>query len=201
MTNPLRYSIGLIALLISLWGCASTPDPPVFLVPANEGPEGYTLKDERWTFENKLIRLTAAPMRPADLAGEPEVIGSLAARSYIIIRMEIENKSDRKLIFNPAYIAMLTDTSDYYKPLDYTDIYSLLAGEDENGTPVRGLRNRIYDLTITLEPGITTSRLLLFPPLNKDSDSAQLLIRNIYIGKADISVTIPLIKDETKPGE
>lgn len=200
MTN-IKHSFGLIALLISLLGCASTPDPPVFFVPANDGPEGYTLKDEQWAFETKLIRLTAKPMRPADLAGEPGAIGILSGKDYIIIRMEIENKSNSKLIFNPAYAAMLTDTSDYYKPLDYTDIYTILSEADEVGAPVRGLRGHIYDLTVTLEPGATTTRLFLFPPVDKDSDSAQLFIKNIYIGKADITVTIPLTKDETKQEE
>jgi len=201
MTTKLKLSFALIMLIIGLWGCASTPDLPVFFVPADEGPEGFTLKDERWAFETKLIRLSAAPMRPADLTNEPLAIGVLATKNYIIIRLEIENKSDRKLIFNPAYAALLTDTSDYYKPVDYTDIYEILAGEDEIGAPVRGLRGHMYDVTVTLEPGITTSRLLIFPPVNMDADSAQMFLKNIYIGKADVSFTIPLIKEEPKPDE
>lgn len=201
MTKLLKKTFGLVALLVCLWGCASTPDEPVFLIAADSGPEGYTLKDGTGSFESKRIRISAKPLRPEELTNEPDVIGILANRNYIILRMEVENTSTNKLILNPAYVTLTTDANDYSKTLDYTDIYTIMAGDDEDGVPVTGLKGQIYDLTLTLAPGDKTSRLLIFRPVDVDAESAELVLRNIYIGKADINVTMPLLKYEKTPEE
>ena len=196
MTKLLKSSFAIAAILACLWGCASTPEEPVFLVAAETGPEGYTIKDGAWSFETKQIRASGKPLRPEELADEPDVIGILAAKNYIVVRMEIENISPSKLIFNPAYVTLMTDADDYKKTLDYTDIYTILAGGEQEGGTNPTLKQPIYDLTLTLGPGDKVSRLLIFSPVDVDAESASLMINNIYVGKSDISITVPLLKYE-----
>ncbi|MBI5562379.1 MAG: hypothetical protein HY894_05960 [Deltaproteobacteria bacterium] len=197
MNIILKNAAAVLILCLLTSGCASAPDGPIHIAPALEGPEGYAAQSDTGVFESKLMRLAVTPLGSesfaGDVAGEADAIGDLAKKHYIVVRLEIENKSVRsKLIFNPAYVALLTSANDYYKPLDYTDIYEIVNREDERPSAVMGLRGRFYDLTVTLAPGKKTSRLMLFEPI-KEGSSAELMINNVYIGREDISVRLPFV--------
>lgn len=194
----LKNRVYLCGLLLCLLGCASTPKGPVFLIPSDAGPEGYTLKAEEWALESAVMRIAVKPIRSDGLDGEPPIIAILAEKHYIILRLDIENRSETKLIFNPAYISLMSDTNDYYKPLDYTDIYSIVNADDEQTADVKGVMGRFYDLSLTLLPGKKASKLLLFPPLDPDASSAELMLRNIYVGRKDLSIGVPLKREEEK---
>lgn len=184
----------MLAAIVIVSGCASDQPKSLYLSAGDAQYPGYTKKDREAVFENQLIRLKATPLLAGEFTHQSQILNDLAAKDFIIIRVEIENLSPQsKLIFNPTYLALMTDSMDYYKPLDYTDLYDIVKEKDETGSSLRVLKGKFYDLTVTLTPGKSVSKLLIFKPLPEDADTAELMIKNIYIGKDDLSFALPFV--------
>ncbi|MBI5236379.1 MAG: hypothetical protein HY886_09055 [Deltaproteobacteria bacterium] len=195
-SNLLIKTLGAVclAVVVIVSGCASDQPKYRYLAAVESDYPGYAKKESTAVFENQIMRLKARPLLAGEFKDQSPILNDLAAKEFIIIRLEIENLSPQSsLIFNPSYIALMTDSMDYFKPIDYTDMYDIVKEKDETGSSLRGLKGRFYDLTVTLMPGKSVGKLLIFKPLTEDADAAQLIIKNIYIGKEDVDLALPFV--------
>jgi hypothetical protein len=82
--------------------------------------------------------------------------------------------------------------------------------DPESNLKLSDVKERFYDLSITVKPGAKISKLLVFGPLEKGVTRAELGIKEVYAGTASLRLSFPFVlryaklpeKDaETKPAE
>lgn len=189
--KSLKFLVLLASFFPMLASC--TPEPKVAMVLRPDEPmaAGYERTSEDAVFTSEKVTLKARQVK----RGSPEVegyLGELAEKGYVLIRLEIENRSDVKVIFNPVYAALMNETFYYEKPLDFTDLYDIKGGMEGLGA----LKGKFYDLSETVAPGRKVSKLLIFKPLEKDMVKAGLSIKDLYIGTDYIKVYFPFVLKE-----
>ncbi|MBI5344173.1 MAG: hypothetical protein HZB83_02365 [Deltaproteobacteria bacterium] len=186
-----KYLLFLTAPTIFFSGCAAGPSGPLYLRPAGETREGYEHKDNGWVFQAKAVKVSARQITKA----EKEDIGLLAVyllnKGHLLIRMDIENAGKGKVIYNPALTALIDNEVNYRKPLDYTDFFSMAANNEELEKSLRDVRAGFYDLSFTLHPGERTSRILAFKGLSATAKTAELIIKELYIGTDTVRLLFP----------
>ncbi|MBI5469255.1 MAG: hypothetical protein HY891_09000 [Deltaproteobacteria bacterium] len=194
--------ITAVVLLFVAQGCAHKPDVKLFMYPDDKGSEGYSRKADQGVFENKSIRVTVRKIGDSDDEGlSQEVIAHLLKKDYLIFRMEIENTSRHRAIYNPSFTTFTDDAMDYGTPIDYTDLYDMAEGvwekeaKDGEKKPfsMNGLKGLFYDLATTIPPGGKTSKLLIFKPISTDCTKAALTLSELYIGTETIRVIFPFV--------
>lgn len=185
--------------LASAASCSSPPKLPMTSElkpsPPDEDLPGYSVASDEGAYDNAAIRVSARHLKSTDgvyAKGESGFITSLIEGDYVLIRLTIENKTPgSKIIFNPAYVALMDNAANYKKPLDYTDLYDIVKENDETGRTLTGIKGKMFDLTTTIAPGAKTSKLLIFNPFMEDASKAELVIKNIYVGKDTVNVMFP----------
>ncbi len=183
----------LFVLIASISACASRPTGPLVMAPEGKAQEGYSSVERQWVFEHRAVSVKAGHLTKADSLPASGLIDMLFGRGYILMRMEIKNGSKARVIFNPSLTALMDDSMGYFKPLDYTDIYDM-AGEDPEKTGfLKDVRKLFYDLTATVEPGETSSRILAFRPLSRNAGAAELIIKDLYIGTDALNLRFPFV--------
>jgi len=160
-----------------------------------KGIRGYHSEAGAGTLENKDYRISVKQVRAGDEPGSPVVVKDLIEKGYVVLRLAIENRSDEKMTFNPVHTALTTDAFDYKKPLEYTDFYELSSGKNDRAREREAgeMKGRFYDLTLTINAGEKTSRLLIFPPLSGNSEKADLLIKDLYVGTGTRELYFPFL--------
>ncbi len=197
--KTLKKLLAAFVPLIIAVSCSSPPKLPMTSElkpsPADEDLPGYSAVADEGVYDNPAMRISARHLKTNDgvyAKGESGFITSLIEGDYVIIRLTIENKTPgSKIIFNPAYVALMDNAANYKKPLDYTDLYDIVKDTDETGGSLTGVKGRIFDLTATVAPGAKTSKLLIFSPFMEDASKTELVIKNIYIGKNTVNVMFP----------
>ena len=150
---------------------------------------------EEGVYEKDSIKITIRPATGADVAGNA-LFEKFLSKDYILLKMDMENKSAKKLTFNPAMSHLLAGVMDYKKPLDYPDLYRILSTPDAAITPeaeLRAIKGRFYDMNTVVKAGEKTSKLLIFRPLdpNSETNSAAFTMQELYVGVDTIVVTFP----------
>lgn len=175
----------LLSLLVQ--GCASTPDGRLNFYPSKGAPPGYSASGTSLVYEDNDLLVKVKGFKEGYSSGMVEE--DLFEKEYVLIVMGIENRSGKKVIYNPAITALMDDTMGYRKPLDFTDIYDISRGADPwGGGKLDGFGSRFYDLSVTVLPGQRVEKLLAFTPLEKKSTKAELVIKNLYIGSEIIDL-------------
>lgn len=188
-----------VALLLTLnFGCAhSGKNAKLRLYPdKNErGLRGYHNIAGTGVLENRDYRISVKQVREGSEPGQPKLVNDLIKKEYVVLRIEIENRSEKKMIFNPVHAALTTDAFDYKKPLEYTDFYELSSGKNDTAREreAQAMKGLFYDLTLTLKAMDKTSRMLIFPPLSKNSEKADLLIKDLYVGTETTEIFFPFV--------
>ena len=184
---PLLSLIMLSAFLLA--ACASGPRPEgQSLYPAEHGDKGYSSVGRDHLFENEAVRISIRHIKKGE-AGTGPFIDGLLEKDYAMFRLAIENKSEGSVIYNTAYTVLTSDSLDFKKPLDFTDLYDIAGASDS----LAGLKGRFYDLNATVAPGERTSRLLIFKPLSIEAEKAAVAIKEIYIGTSTRALSFPFI--------
>lgn len=199
LKTTLKILLIAATLLSAAASCSSPPKLPMASElkpsPPDEDLPGYSTASDEGVYDNAAMRISASHLKSVDgvyAKGESGFITSLIEGDYVLIRLTIENKSSgAKVIFNPAYVALMDNAANYKKPLDYTDLYDIVKDKDETGRTLTGIKGRMFDLTTTIAPGAKTSKLLIFNPFMEDASKAELVIKNIYIGKDTVNVMFP----------
>jgi len=196
----LKKLLSLAVLLAALgFGCAHhDKNAGLRFYPDKEeqGLYGYhTVAGTTGSIENSDYRIAVKQVRADDELGQPKIIDDLLKRRYVILRLVIENHSTSRITFNPARTALTTDTLDYKKPLEYIDFFDLSSGKNDRikEREAAEIKGRIYDLTVTVEAGDRTSRMLVFPPLTEGSEKADLLIKDLYVGTDTSEIYFPFV--------
>lgn len=185
----------LLITIIMAVGCASAPTGPIHLYPVdpghgagnevdNDGKDEYSVTSQIANFKNNFVRVS---VRHVDDPGEipAGILTRLLEREYVILSLEVENLStNMRVVYKPSYTVLRTNTLDYWKPLDYTDLYSIAneIADFETISSLRAVKGRFYDLDISMTPGQKASRFLIFPIVSKRSSKATLEIKNLYVG-------------------
>lgn len=179
----LRY-IGLFLALCLVAGCASDPVGPLILKfkPTVVEAAGYSLGAGGSVYEDAAVKLTVRQVSKGEVIGTNALLEELTARGYIIMQLEIINKSKHKMMYNPTYSTLANNVMDYKKPLDFTDLYDIVAANESLEPELRALKGRFYDLNVTLYPNARISKALLFKPMEKGVGTAVLSIKELYIG-------------------
>lgn len=190
------------ALLLALGsGCAHSGKNTKLRLYADKsetGLHGYHNVAGTGILENKNYRISVKQVLEGSELGQPRLINDLLKKEYVVLRIEMENRSDKKMIFNPAHAVLTTDAFDYKKPLEYTDFYELSSGKDDSAREreAQAMKGLFYDLTLTLKSRAKTSRMLIFPPLSKNSEKADLLIKDLYVGTDTTELFFPFVLEE-----
>ncbi|MBI5587778.1 MAG: hypothetical protein HY889_05365 [Deltaproteobacteria bacterium] len=191
-------SLTIALLLITAYGCAhpgKTVANKLYPDRDEQGLAGYHNDDGTGVLENRSYRISVKHILPGDELDQPDILMDLIKRGYVVLRMKIENRSGKKITFNPVHTALTTDAFDYKKPLEYTDFYEL-AGDKDDRTRQRkagAMKGLFYDLTLTLLPGGKTSKLLIFPPLSNNVNKADLLVKDLYVGTDTEELYFPFV--------
>lgn len=191
-------SLAITLLLVTAYGCAHSGKTVVNrLYPDRDeqGLAGYHNDGGTGVLENRNYRITVRHVLPGDELDQPDILMDLTKRGYVVLRMKIENRSGKKITFNPVHTALTTDALDYKKPLEYTDFYEL-AGDKDDMTRERkagAMKGLYYDLTLTLLPEGKASKLLIFPPLSDNVNKADLLVKDLYVGTDTEELYFPFV--------
>lgn len=216
-----NITLFITALVLLMCGCAKAPPKgPIVFHPSEKAmtPEktkaGYRLDKRTWIYETKTAIFRVTHISEADGNGAGFPLGDdLLTNGYVVFKMEMENRSKTaKMLFNPAQAVLVDDAMDYKKPLDYTDFYEMVSSSDdpESNLKLSDVKERFYDLSITVKPGAKISKLLVFGPLEKGITWAELGIKEVYAGTASLRLSFPFVlkyaklpeKDaEAKPAE
>lgn len=198
------YAVLFPSLLLSLGSCAAKRlGPPVFYPSSKEAP-GYSKKDQAWLYESDRLNVSVRqvgpePEKTGDEKAEEEeyytVIDELFDNGYTLLRLEITNKGEDKVFYNPFLTALHDNDLGYTKPMDYTDLYEYVeehkAKDEITEELLSDIKDRYYDGTVTVQPGEKVARLLIFKPLSKDATKADLKIKDIYTTKSTTDVVLP----------
>ncbi|MDH4227865.1 MAG: hypothetical protein OEV59_09005 [Deltaproteobacteria bacterium] len=193
--------IALIAAAITS-GCAGskTAQAPLLahfvLVPIELNVEGFNASGNAASFENKRIRLSAKSVLPNDRQLEKKAFAALNSLFFMFVEFEITNKSSKPFIYKPNYTHLRTQIGNYIRPSDYTAIYDILSKlySEESPTPAMSeIRGLYFDSDITIPPGASVKRLLVFERLSKEAlgMEAGLTIDELYIGTDAVDMALP----------
>ncbi len=77
--------------------------------------------------------------------------------------MRLENRSTRTLVFNPMRASLLQEGETPVIPLENSDLFAF-TGDDLAGAEARGraFRRVSFDITVTVRPGQSLERYLVF---------------------------------------
>ena len=193
MTRLAVFSLFLVLFINH--GCSTTPEGPKYLWPDESGHPGYLIIQGAGVFEDERIRVSVRPVVPGDGTINKTLFKELLDENYIILDMTIENRSEEKIMFNPSHTSLMDNQLEYRKPINYTDLFTIVRKKEKERPPEKiltGLRGTYYDLNETVPPGKKTKKLLLFHPLSERGKSAVLKIKELYIGTDTISLVFPL---------
>lgn len=198
----LRHLILFLAISL-VAGCASDPAGPLILKfkPTAVEAAGYSLSAGESAYEDANVKLTVRHVGKDAIAGTNALLEELTKRGYIIMQLDIVNKSKLKVMYNPVYSTLTNNVMDYMKPLDFTDLYDIVMTNESLEPELRALKGRFYDLNVTLYPNARISKALLFRPMARGVGRAELTIKELYIGTGVITASFPfdLEKEEELP--
>jgi len=183
-----------------LTGCSATIKEHVSVKPIQTSLPGYSISGQRITYSNQDIKLSILPLNPPetrkiliDKAHNNPLAEILTRPQYMVFLLDIENLSRAKIIYNPALTALHDSEMGFHKPLDYTDLYSLAGSLQNPEHTLNNMKGLFYDLSVTLEPGQQTSRLLLFSGIEEVIDKLMIEMKEVYIGTSTITLSFDFI--------
>lgn len=178
----------IFLLAFFIYGCSASRGA-LRLLPDDKGPDGYSRGSHAGVFENEHLKVTARQVNPVEFEDGPAILMDIIRKGYVILNLDIQNKSLVKVLYNPTNTIFTDDALDYRKPLDYTDFYDILKERDEKR--ISTLKGKFYDLDVTLLPGERSSKFLIFRPLSRGIKKAELTIQEIYIGTETVRISLP----------
>jgi hypothetical protein len=159
------------ALAAVVAACATKPTGPLLLHPVPPIVDKYSLAQGAIVFSGPDFSVSARPWdyrlvaEEFRRAGEPCPFGKDDAEvgRFIFFRVLLENRSTRTLVFNPMRASLLREGEAPLIPLENSDLFAF-AGEDLAGAEAlgRAFRRVSFDITVTVRPGQSLERYLVF---------------------------------------
>lgn len=184
----------LAAAAFFLFACAAKTGP-LYLHPAEYRESGYRQESGETVFEDKSVRVALGQVTDTEGFEKDPTLSGLFNMDFILLRMDIENKTNLEIVYNPSHTSLLAGPFDYKKPLDYTGLYEIMAGKGAGGVEgqLSSLKGKYYDTDTRVPAKGKVSRLLIFHPLDKDSRGrkAVIAIKELYVGSVTLSLSFP----------
>lgn len=163
------------------------------LFPSETGLSAYTISGSTVTFSNNSLKVEVLPINPNYSDENQPFIMELLGQGFTIFSIRIENISNKKIIYNPAFTAVIDNRMGYNKPLDYTDIYNLVRYRKDGEMILKRIQGKFYDLSTTIIPGESAAKFLIFGRLEERSSKATLIMQEVYIGTETIALRFPFV--------
>ncbi|MFQ5442122.1 MAG: hypothetical protein ACE5EB_05275 [Thermodesulfobacteriota bacterium] len=195
--QAVRLALLFLALLIAA-GCVPKYKGPLLLYPGQTDSKGYSIDDNSLIFDNDDVKITVTQVTSAD-ESKSFLVDDLIDLKYLLIRVEIENRTRYKILFNPALASLRDSKAGYKKPLDYTDFYQKSATEKGFPEDISDMSKIFYDLTAEIPSGKKRSKILVFDQIEEGADEAELVIKNLYLGRNSMDLTFPFILKPREP--
>src|SRR3990172_8529920 len=113
-----------LAFFLFLSGCAASG--PLYLYPEKYRATGYHQSGERSVFENVSVKISLERIKGLSEREKNPVIQKLLDENFVLLGMDIENRSGHKIIYTPSHTSLITGAMGYEKPVDYTELYTYL---------------------------------------------------------------------------
>ena len=201
-------TLSLAACLLALAGACATPATgPLLLHPVPpvekdyalvqgaivySGP-GFTISARPWDYRLVVEEITRSGGR------NPFGEGESAAGNFIFIRVRLENRAAKSLLFNPMRATMTEGTETPLTPVENADI---VAFADENSAAAeelaRAFRKLSFDLTATVPAGGTLERYLIFRAPEEHPKALELQLDDLWLGSTSFDLRF---RFETYPGK
>jgi hypothetical protein len=205
LTRVLR-STAAIATLVA--ACAAPkPTGPLMLHPAPPTLEGYSLSQGAIVFTGPDFTVSARPWdyrlvaEEFRRAGESSPFGDSdeAVGRFLFLRVRLENRSARTLVFNPMRSALLRETEAPLLPLENSDLFAF-AGDEIADAEARGraFRRVSFDITATVRPGQTLERYLAFRAPEETGKPMMFSVEDLWLGGTSFDLMFPF---EAYPGK
>ncbi|HEY6000512.1 MAG TPA: hypothetical protein VI078_14585 [bacterium] len=206
-----RRFLGL-ALAVALAGAcatpAATPKGPLLLHPVPPVAKGYSLVQGAIVYAGSGVTISARPwdyrLVAQELArsGEPNPFGASeeATGRFLFIRVRLENRSARTLVFNPLRATLVQEGETPIIPVENGDLVAF-AGEDIVAAEAlaRTFRRLSFDLTATVPAGGTLERYLVFrAPDGGPKKLLELRLDDLWLGPTAFDLRFPF---ELFPGK
>lgn len=198
------YCLLPIASCLLFTGCAS-PKGPAVLTPLPTPLPGYTVSEQKIIFSNNDVKIGILPLNSSETkkilaskdANNP-LAETLTQPKYLAFLLDIENSSKAKVMYNPVLTTLFDNDMGVHKPLDYTDLYTLVGNSPNPEAAINVIKDIIYDLDITIGPGQRTSRLLIFSGIEQGTGEVAITMKEIYVGTSTIAVSFGFKIEEKK---
>lgn len=120
------------------------------------GGEGFTVSARPWDW-----RLVEEELRAA---GGKSPFGDAPgdAGRFLYFRVRIENRSTKNVVFNPMQAALLREGEAPLPPLETSDLHAFAGEEEGAAARSRAFARVAYDVAVTLRPGESRERYLVF---------------------------------------
>lgn len=205
-----KYLVFLLLLTVhcSLFtvftGCAS-PKGHIVLTALPTLLPGYAVLEQKIVFSNKDVKIGVLPLNSSEtkkILSSKDTSNPLAEAltqpKYLAFLLDIENSSKAKVMYAPTLTTLFDNDMGVHKPLDYTDLYTLVGSSPNPEAAINAIRDMIYDLDIIIGPGQRTSRLLLFSGIEEETGKVAISMEEIYIGTSTIALSFGFKIEEKK---
>lgn len=208
-TRRRAWSLAACALVL-LCACAAPPKKPrgpLLLHPVPPAAKGYALAQGAIVYTDPGFTVSARPwdyrLVAEEIArsGEPNPFGKdeAATGRFLFVRLRLENRSTRSLVFNPMRAALAMEGEAPILPVDIADLIAF-AGEEIAAAEelARSFRRLSFDLTATVPAGGTLERYLVFPaPGELPKRQLVLQLDDLWLGASGFDLRFPF---EAYPG-
>jgi hypothetical protein len=203
-TRRLAAAAALAALVAS---CAAKPSGPLLLHPVPPTADKYSLSQGAIVFTGPDFSVSARPWDYRLVAeefrrsGEPCPFGDDDATigRFLYFRVLLENRSARTLVFNPMRASLLREGEAPLVPLENSDLFTF-AGENLAEAEARGraFRRMSFDIAVTVRPGQTLERYLVFRSPSEAVKQMALAIDDLWLDAKSFDLRFVF---ETFPGK
>ena len=206
--RPARFLLA-VAVTSALLAACATPKPagPMMLHPLPPTLEGYLLSQGAIVFAGPDFTVSARPWDYRLVAeefrrsGEPNPFGDTdeAVGRFLFLRVRLDNRSARALVFNPMRSSLLREAEAPLLPLENSDLFAF-AGDAIADAEARGraFRRVSFDITATVRPGQTLERYLAFRAPKEMGKPFMLSIQDLWFGGTSFDLMFPF---EAYPGK
>jgi len=190
-----RLALCGLALLVAC--AAPKPQGPLLLHPVPPAADNYALVQGAIVFTGPEFVVSARPWDYRLVAQEfarsgeasPFGKGEEATGRFLFLRVRLENRSSRALVFNPMRAELLPEGKAPLVPLENSDL-AIFMGEDLIGSEARAkaFRRTSFDLTATVRPGETLERYLVFPAPEEAPKVMTLTLDELWLGSTSFDL-------------
>ena len=206
--HPARALLAAAVISMLLAACAAPkPTGPMMLHPLPPNLEGYSLTQGAVVYTGPEFTVSARPWDYRLVAeefrrsGEPCPFGDSdeAVGRFLFLRVRLENRSTRALVFNPMRASLLREGEAPILPLENSDLFAF-AGDAIADAEARGraFRRVSFDITATVRPGQTLERYLAFRAPKEMGKPFMLSIQDLWFGGTSFDLMFPF---EAYPGK